>query len=270
MNQPVIKICRECKPSFHKTIKNLKNAVLENEDNTPKDISKSEKAILDDYVHKNVIKKPEHFAPIARMAIPVTKFWKNTKLLTVSFLGGNKIVKERIQKHAVIWMEFAHLELKFVTNPNTPTILRISFDMNDGSWSYVGTDNKSIEGQEPTMNFGWLLPDTDDEEYHRTVLHEFGHALGCIHEHQHPKGGIPWDKEKAYAYYQQQGWTKEEVDQQVFRKYEGDLIRASKVDKKSIMMYPIPDEITIGNYSVAWNNELSSGDKKYISKVYKK
>ncbi len=27
------------------------------------------------------------------------------------------------------------------------------------------------------MNFGWLEDDTDDEEYRRVVLHEFGHAL---------------------------------------------------------------------------------------------
>ena len=30
-----------------------------------------------------------------------------------------------------------------------------------------------------------------------TVLHEFGHALGLIHEHQSPfKGGFEWDREE--------------------------------------------------------------------------
>jgi len=44
----------------------------------------------------------------------------------------------------------------------------------------------------PTMNFGWLNEDSDEDEYSRVVLHEFGHSLSCIHEHQHPANGIPW------------------------------------------------------------------------------
>ncbi len=46
---------------------------------------------------------------------------------------------------------------------------------------------------------GWLEPDTPNDEYRRVVLHEFGHALGGIHEHQSPASGvIPWDKPKVY------------------------------------------------------------------------
>lgn len=33
------------------------------------------------------------------------------------------------------------------------------------------------------MHFGWLRDDTDDVEWRRVVVHEFGHALGAIHEH---------------------------------------------------------------------------------------
>ena len=36
------------------------------------------------------------------------------------------------------------------------------------------------------MNYGWLEPDTELREYQRVVRHEFGHALGMIHEHQNP------------------------------------------------------------------------------------
>ena len=44
------------------------------------------------------------------------------------------------------------------------------------------------------MNYGWLTPDSDDDELRRVVLHEFGHALGLIHEHQNPEGGIEWNE----------------------------------------------------------------------------
>lgn len=100
------------------------------------------------------------------------------------------------------------------------------------------------------------------------VLHEFGHALGCIHEHQHPENGIPWDKEKAYAYYGQQGWTRHEVNVQVFQKYSRLETQYSRFDPTSIMMYPIPEELTIGQFSVGWNVELSDTDKTFIGQLY--
>ena len=266
---PPPKICREVKLSTDKLVRSVKEAAKENEANFPQ-VSKTKRGIIEDYVYKDTIKKPEHRVKLARMAIPMKTFWRGQRILTVSFLSGHKTVKERIEEHAKKWMDHMGIELKFVRNSRKPADIRIAFDLNDGSWSYVGTDARTIEDDEPTMNYGWLYPDTEDEEYHRTVLHEFGHALGCIHEHQHPSGGIPWDKPKAYAYYAQQGWTREEVNQQVFRKYSGNLCRESIVDKRSIMMYPIPQDITIGNFKVNWNNTLSPKDKVYISKVYPK
>ncbi len=32
----------------------------------------------------------------------------------------------------------------------------------------------------------WLTPESSDDEIRRVVSHEFGHALGLIHEHQNP------------------------------------------------------------------------------------
>ena len=66
------------------------------------------------------------------------------------------------------------------------------------------------------------------------------------------------------------GWSQEEVDSQVFDKYDISLIRANKLDKKSIMMYPVPEELTKGNYSIGWNTGLSEADKKFIAKLYPK
>jgi serralysin len=267
-----IKICRECKPSHSLRIKNAKNAALENPLNLARAMSmatKEEKLVLEDYIYKNVVKKPEYMGGLAAMALVIGNEWQNGRVLTVSFIGGNKIVKERIQEHAQEWMKYANIALDFTTR-RKQTDIRIAFDKNDGSWSYVGTENLTIPADEPTMNYGWLEAKSPDEEYHRTVLHEFGHALGCIHEHSNPVGAIPWDKQKAYKFYEAKGWSKEEVDDQVFAKYDRDLVRASKVDKKSIMMYPIPNTITRGDFEVGWNDKLSEGDKKFIGKMYPK
>jgi hypothetical protein len=269
MNLSSIRYCRECRASHHQSIKNLKNAFLEKPANLPRGLSGTDRNILEDYAHKNIIKKPMHFASLSRMATEIKTEWKTGRVLTVSFMGGQKAVKDRLTRHAKIWMEHANIILDF-TPRRSPGDIRIAFK-DDGSWSFVGTQILSIDKTEPTMNFGWLTPTLDDLEYNRVVLHEFGHSLGCIHEHERPDNGIPWDKPKVYAYYKQSDdWSREEVDQQVFDKYDMSLIRTNKLDKRSIMMYPVPNELTKGNYEIGWNNGLSEGDKKFIDKLYPK
>ena len=270
MKEANIWYCRECRFSHHLSIKNVKNAFLENEEKVLSNASKTDRGILEDYAFKNIIKKPSSFVTLSRMATEISTEWKNGRTLTVSFTGGNKLVKERIIRHAKLWMNHANIELDFSPRIKKGNI-RIGFDMNDGSWSYVGNQILSIPQNEPTMNFGWLTPTLNDEEYSRVVLHEFGHSLGCIHEHERPDNGIPWNKPKVYVYYaQKDGWSKEEVDDQVFDKYDKDIIRAGKLDKKSIMMYPVPDELTIGKYRIGWNRTLSPEDKKFIAALYPK
>ncbi len=265
-----IHCCRECRPSHHLLIKNLKNAVLENPANMPVHFAPGMRGIAEDYIHRNVIKKPEHITGITRMATERKFEWKNGRVLTVSFMGGSKAVRERVAKHAKRWMDFANIEFQFLTG-NKKGDIRVTFDKNDGSWSYVGTDLLSYPKDEPTMNLGWLKANTEDEEYSRVVLHEFGHSLGCIHEHERPDNGIPWDKPKVYEYYKETNdWSKEDVDNQVFDKYNKNMIRSSKLDRKSIMMYAVPNELTIGNYQIGWNSVLSKSDKEFISKLYPK
>ncbi len=262
--------CRECRVSHHRAIKDLKNSFLEKSGNLRGIVSKPDMAILEDYAIKNIIKKPVHIISLSRMATEISKEWKKGRRLTVSFMGGKKEVKDRIIRHAKIWMDYANIEFDF-TPRKKPGDVRIAFDTNDGSWSLMGTDILSEDKTEPTMNFGWLTPTTDDLEYNRVVVHEFGHTLGCIHEHERPDNGIPWDKPKVYAYYKQtDGWGKDEVDAQVFSKYDISQIRANKLDKKSIMMYPVPNELTKGNYEIGWNTGLSEADKKFITKLYPK
>ena len=122
------------------------------------------------------------------------------------------------------------------------------------------------------MNFGWLKAQTADDEYARVVIHEFGHALGCIHEHQNPSANIPWDKEVVYKYYAgpPNNWDKEKTDHNLFRKYSQDISQFSEFDKDSIMLYAVPNEFTIGDFEVGFNRELSETDQSFISRLYPK
>jgi serralysin len=193
--------------------------------------------------------------------------WRPGDAITVSFVDGTKRVQERVMEVAAQWLDHANLELRLGTPPKTD--VRISFQKG-GSWSYIGTECRSIPRREATMNLGWLTAKTSDVEAQRVVLHEFGHALGCIHEHENPRAGIKWNRPAVYGYYAgpPNHWSPEEVDENLFSVYSRDLTVHTKLDPKSIMLYPIDRRHTLDGFHVGLNIELSETDKRFIRKRY--
>lgn len=102
-------------------------------------------------------------------------------------------------QYANEWSKYANITFKFITSGTAQ--IRVTFTQGAGSYSYLGTQALNRPSNSETMNFGWFNDSTTDTEFSRTTIHEFGHALGMIHEHQHPLANIPWDKEKVYTYY---------------------------------------------------------------------
>ncbi|MFZ4083576.1 MAG: M12 family metallopeptidase [Pirellula sp.] len=200
------------------------------------------------------------------VAVLFQKTWKPGRTLRIAFLGDvNNTVRDGIISFAKQWLDHVNLRFDFVSGSSGD--IRISTTPG-GSWSYIGTDALTIPAAEPTMNYGWLTPSTPEKEYSRVVLHEFGHALGAIHEHQHPGVAIPWDRDAVYRYYARQGWSREQVDNNIFRRYESSQLNNSAYDRNSIMHYAIPNELTIGDFEVDWNTVLSPMDKSHFARIY--
>jgi len=149
-----------------------------------------------------------------------------------------KTVQERLQPIVNVKLTF-YDENNELINPNVADI-RIDFDDDGGAWSVLGTECLTItDKNEPTMNFGWFdVP---------TVLHEFCHALGMIHEHQNPKGkAILWDKERVHQWASEtQGWSREKTDENIIERYKLDEINGSTFDGKSIMLYFFPGNLVL-------------------------
>lgn len=208
-------------------------------------------------------------AAVPKMSILIGKNWQSGRTIKVRFMDNPpKKVRDKIEQYAHEWEQVANIKFSFGSDANAQ--IRITCKLGDGSWSYLGTDALVIPKNRATMNYGWFVENTPDDEFSRTTLHEFGHALGAIHEHQHPIAGIPWNRPVVYDYYMQtQGWTKEDVDQQIFFKYDLNQTNSSQYDKGSIMHYAVPKELLLDPaFAVGWNRRLSATDKSFIKQVY--
>ena len=166
--------------------------------------------------------------------------------------GIKKIVNDR-------WGQLTDLKLEF-TDPSSANI-RISFDPTGGSWSLIGKDCLN-QKTGATLNFGWFDV--------ATTLHEFGHVMGMIHEHQNPYGNpIQWDTNKVYEWAKEtQGWDKATTDTNILNKYDQDQINGSVFDPQSIMLYFFPASLTLDNNGTQQNLRLSANDVIYVDKMY--
>ena len=197
-----------------------------------------------------------------------TKMWTVGQVIRVKFMDSlSSTLRLRIEKAAREWELYANVRLQFVRRGKAE--IRIGLNPREGSWSYMGRDALYLDSLSKTMNFGWFTDRTPDYEIRRTTLHEFGHALGLIHEHQNPLQNIQWDVEKVYTYYaQSQGWSRQDVDQNLFRKYSSSQTQFCRYDPLSIMHYSVPKQLTLDGFEVRWNYLLSVEDKSFIGRMY--
>ncbi|CEJ56284.1 hypothetical protein PMG11_02497 [Penicillium brasilianum] len=229
----------------------------------PRSILTSSFALL--YLKGNVLVSGRHLVGGAALS---DLLWDTGSELRVRFLEGSEFVKEKVKFYARIWEK--HANIRFVFIDSGPSDIRVAFRKGEGSNSYIGKQSRHIPEDQATMNLGWFDESTPDTEFSRTTLHEFGHALGLVHEHMSPAADIQWNKPAVYQDYMAEpnNWTKEEVDQNVLGKYSPSVTRFTKFDPDSNLCYDICKEHTLNGIATSPNAVLSDLDKEFIGQVY--
>lgn len=192
-----------------------------------------------------------------RAIVVARKLWVNGSTLHVRFLGGTAEQHRTVRDEAARWTEHANLTFVFDDDPRAQ--IRVAFDERDGAWSQLGTDATATPVDRPTMNLGFLDPGT--------ATHEFGHAIGLVHEHQNPEGGIRWNE--AQVLRDLAGppnyWTEAETRHNVLEKYSVEESNGTEFDPRSVMLYFFPASWTLDGVGTSANTVLSDLDKSFVA-----
>lgn len=205
------------------------------------------------------------------IAMKTSKYWYNGKkkvTLTVGFMENTtQALRNKILLYLNGWGKYGDIE--FVESSTDPMV-RISRG-SGGYWSYLGTDILQIPRGESTMNLDGFVLNTPDSEYERVVYHEAGHTLGFVHEHLRSSIIDRLDINKTIAYFgRTQGWSRQEVINQVLTPLEEESLMGSPVDATSIMCYQLPGSITRDGKPIPGGSTINVSDQAFVAKIYPK
>jgi hypothetical protein len=233
---------------------------------------------------------PEARGPAARKVRGVVArslTWRPGQTIKVCFKSGTRAAQQRVIRVAREWMQYANVVFDFEENAAPRACrgdghedIKIDFIDNKGWWSAYGTMSRH---RDPSMNLQFFGIDTPlytngqpapELELRKTILHEFGHALGMMHEHQSPNAEcdseIDW--EAAYRMGARLGWDKNMVHAQMRQLANVEEFNMTAVDRRSIMHYSLPPELfKQGKSSRCWvagNDDLSEQDRRFIAAMY--
>jgi hypothetical protein len=201
-------------------------------------------------------------------------------VLRVKFTGGCLLgFRHLIANTIQTWTQYAHVTFKFLDEASTEDAeIRIRVgDSSDniGAYSAIGTQALTIPAYKHTMSLpvshylSALAGKIPMKVVTRTILHEFGHALGLTHEHQ--RGDVPfeWNKPFIYSVYETVGLTKDQIDRNLFEVFDGD--KSAQYDPNSIMNYAFSPKFFMDCVTrITLTYDLSSGDIDFIGKMYPK
>lgn len=189
-------------------------------------------------------------------------------------------LKQQIINLANRWCNHGSINLEISNNRAACDIL-IGFRPFFGTWSYVGTYSKIIVNRgKNSMNIDpswaaniWDLDKNQDNIYKKylqsSILHEFGHAFGFIHEHQRADRPFTWDIEWMKANKDKLGLdTWEQIVSNYIEKEPMSTLTYGEYDPDSIMCYNWNKNATVEKIGSKINFSLSEKDKEDFSIMY--
>lgn len=203
-----------------------------------------------------------------------TKYWKNGKTLKIAMYDASAEAIAAVKDAASEWLPYVNLKFDFINGEIGD--IRIFLNPPDGAQSSaVGTDAliDDIGGTDelrrgPSMFLKWV---PGDSRFKYAVMHEFGHALGAEHAHQHPDSAIPWNVENTYKYCAEHfGWSKSVVDTNILPLPRNDQHTYLPYDGDSVMHYEVIPEWTIDNWAQSETWAISDGDIAIMHMAYPK
>ena len=213
--------------------------------------------------------RPDNAGTRDEAAGELRRFWGTGMQLRVRFLDSPELAA-RVMDAAASWTTHANLDLQVVADG--PAEIRVTFE-GTGNWSALGTDALVPElypADMPTMCLAEIPIAMSSRRVLRIARHEFGHAIGLVHEHSSPAAGILWDKPYVYAALAQppNGWSAATVDQNVFYAYSTSTTNFTEFDPDSIMLYSLPPEWTLDRRTFPENIDLSPTDAAFVRRIY--
>lgn len=205
---------------------------------------------------------------LIELALVKSDMWENHSELRIYIKPHvfDPSLNNLIETYANEWVPYSGITFQFVQRLSAEIII----ELNGLGYhkSYIGKNALPFSLKNlPTMSLG-IGNEIRPEYIRRPILHEFGHALGCIHEHQSPASTIKWNEAAAIRTYSFGGWSATDVQENLFRKFTQSKITNSIFDPKSIMIYPIDSSLTLDGYEVPWNTQMSDQDKTFMKETY--
>ncbi|MBC7538719.1 MAG: hypothetical protein H7281_07860 [Bacteriovorax sp.] len=207
------------------------------------------------------------------LIVRTSKTWEENRTLIITFIDGEPETKMEVERFSNEWTKYANINFAFYPTPNdvpkNKTIdILISFKKT-GNNSSVGRDSLASS---KNNTYSMSLSELDKKFIHlrrSTILHEFGHALGLEHEHQHINRNFKLNEEKALEYCRTvYGFDESTCRLNIIQTISGNDVYMSKYDPLSIMHYSLHPSFLQNQINLSNNISLSLLDKIEIAKVY--
>ena len=216
---------------------------------------------------------PEESHPGARRGLmDLVMLWPEGSRVTFAFLDSPQHrYADEVRSAAAAWSNASCLRIEEVRTNLNGADIRIRFDPGAGHYSLVGSDSRHQAGVRngESMN---IDPGGLGQFARGIIRHEFGHAIGMLHEHQVPTVTIDWVVEALRNRLPE--WSQGQIESDILNQYNDErrYVHSKAFDPDSVMVYWF-NRNEVRNYDQIGlkpqpNNDISQEDDRFCHERY--